>query len=111
MNLHYTNNGDCRGTYLCGHVKVTFCEIVRVFGAPNHNVDRSAADVAWIGTINDLVFTLYNWRYSYHKIKAVEDVTFWRVGGNSPKIAELVALYMAHILAVQFLEGGSDALD
>lgn len=79
------NGTGCRGYLLEG---TTYDELVRVFGEPLL-VDQDKTKVEWIGKINGLLFTIYD----YKSKVAPEENTDWHIGGNIELTAELVKLY------------------
>jgi len=85
------------GTSLMGYIDVSYQKLVRIFGLPNGVTDEYKVDAEWYGTINDKVFTIYNYKdgknYCGRHGKAVEDIRDWHVGGNSPEVVKLITEY------------------
>ena len=86
------------GTSLQGYVDVSYGDLVKVFGEPNSQGDDYKVDAEWNGTINDLAFTIYNYKdgknYVGAKGKKVEDIRDWHIGGKSLEVVQLVNDYI-----------------
>ena len=81
------DNTGCQG-YLPEDTR--YEDIVRVFGGPQ--IDKSPDSkikAEWIGKINGLVFTIYDYK---SKVEP-EKNTDWHIGGKVKMIAELVSFY------------------
>ena len=78
---------NCRG-YLPEGTR--YEDIVRVFGGPQLGTSSDGKIKAeWIGRINGLVFTIYDYKSSLDP----ERNTDWHIGGKQKFVAELVNLY------------------
>ena len=65
-------------------------DIVRVFGDPQSgNSPDGKIKTEWIGRINGLVFTIYDYKSRLDP----ERNTDWHIGGKQKFVAELVNLY------------------
>jgi len=72
-------------------------EIVRVFGG--HQLDKSPngkIKAEWIGRINGLVFTIYDYK---SKVEP-ERNTDWHIGGKVKIVADMVNAYLVSSLKV-----------
>ena len=65
-------------------------DVVRVFGGPQLGVSPdSKIKAEWVGRINGLVFTIYDYKSKLDP----ERNTDWHIGGKQKFVAELVNLY------------------
>ncbi|PIY82367.1 MAG: hypothetical protein COX96_00695 [Candidatus Omnitrophica bacterium CG_4_10_14_0_2_um_filter_44_9] len=65
-------------------------EIVRVFGQPQFGKSLDGkTKVEWVGRINDLVFTVYDYKSRLEP----QQNTDWHIGGKMKFVAELVSIY------------------
>ncbi|MBU0768491.1 MAG: hypothetical protein KJ687_05320 [Proteobacteria bacterium] len=68
-------------------------DIVRVFGGPQLGTSQDGKIKAeWIGRINGLVFTIYDYKSKLDP----ERNTDWHIGGKQKFAAELVNIYFTH---------------
>lgn len=80
------------GTSLQGYLPkgTTYKEIVRVFGEPQEKGKGiSKNQVKWIGAINGLIFTIYDWKAKV----SPEHNADWHIGGKYEMVANLVNAY------------------
>lgn len=91
---------DVKWTSGQGHMPkgTTYQQLVSVFGEPNkHVTENFKTDAEWVGTLDDDVFTIYNYKtgHSYlgDKGKDAKDITDWHIGGCVESIAEKVIEY------------------
>ena len=86
--------GVASGTSLMGYVKVTYADLVRVFGEPNSIGDGYKTDAEWILEIDDTTVTIYNYKdgknYNGEDGDDVKDITDWHVGGYTKTAVDLV---------------------
>jgi hypothetical protein len=84
--------GESKGTGCQGYLPkgTSYAEVVKVFGEPN-NPDKidGKTQVEWIGKINGLVFTIYDYKSGI----APEENTDWHIGGKVKLAGELVNIY------------------
>ena len=73
---HEATTESTGGTYLQGHLHVTYDELVAEFGEPTH-VDDGKTQVEWAMKFEDgVVATIYDW-----KTYDMPATTHWHVGG------------------------------
>lgn len=80
----------CNGTYLQGHIDITYGELTAHFGEPHSNGDGYKTDAEWRLAFEDgTVATIHNYRDGRNYRGAdgldTEDITDWHVGGDSPR--------------------------
>jgi hypothetical protein len=67
-------------------------DIVRVFGGPQIGASPDGkTKVEWVGRINSLVFTIYDYKSKLDP----ERNTDWHIGGKNKLIAQLINLYFS----------------
>jgi len=83
----------------------TYNDLVEAFGEPNSRGEDYKSDVEWIGKINNLVFTIYNYKdgekYLREEGKKIRDITSWHIGGKSK---EVVKLLTEHLFSKKYSE-------
>ena len=95
FQTHNTNpeiNHETGGTYLQGHVTVTYANLVSKFGEPMQGEDKT--DAEWVLKFGNKVATIYNWKngvnYCGKEGTPTEDITEWNIGGHSEEVVKLV---------------------
>jgi len=67
-------------------------DIIRVFGGPQLNTSLdNKIKAEWIGRINGLVFTIYDYKSKLEP----ERNTDWHIGGKIKMVSELVNIYFS----------------
>lgn len=86
-------NLSSEGTSCQGYLPkgTRYKDIVRVFGRPQYKSSRdSKIGVEWVGTINGLVFTIYDYKSSLAPQKNLS----WHIGGKNVFTAQLVNFFL-----------------
>jgi len=83
------------GTSLQGCVNVTYARLVAMFGPPHSDGDGHKTDAEWDLEHDDgIVITIYNYKdgknYCGYSGDAVEDITYWHVGGKDAMALQIV---------------------
>ena len=74
----------------------TYDQIVKAFGEPKAQTDNFKTDVVWAGYIDEMPFTIYNYKtgkaYLEEQGKNVEAMTGsdWHIGGRDVAVVELI---------------------
>lgn len=93
----FEKNVDVDGTCLQGHITISYDELVKVFGEPDDG-DGYKTDAEWSGSIDGVVFTIYNWKngknYCGPEGIPTEKIMDWNIGGNSKQAEEIVKKYI-----------------
>ena len=78
---------------------VSYENVVRVFGDPKDNSESldGKVKVLWIGKVNGLVFTVYD----YKSRVSPEENTDWHIGGKIKMTGELVNIYFREMLKIR----------
>ena len=99
MRVIVDKDVDISRTGACGSFPegTKYSDLVKVFGEPNKISRGWKTDVEWRGDINGKIFTIYNYKtgknYLGEKGLPVEEITDWRIGGNSNEIASKLIEY------------------
>lgn len=93
--MKYKISFDNGGTCLQGYINTSYENIVTKIGKPHWNGDEYKVDAEWgLMFDNGVRATIYNWKngknYCGNEGLAVEDITEWHIGGDSPEAVELV---------------------
>lgn len=93
--MKYKALADNDGTCLQGYINTTYKNIVDKLGKPHWNGDEYKVDAEWSLLFeNGVRATLYNWKngknYCGSEGLAVEDITEWHIGGDSPEAVDLL---------------------
>ncbi|PIQ86780.1 MAG: hypothetical protein COV74_03485 [Candidatus Omnitrophica bacterium CG11_big_fil_rev_8_21_14_0_20_45_26] len=91
------------GTSYQGELKISYADLVTIFGPPNSTRHCYKIDAEWIGAIDGEVFTIYNYKtgksYLGTQGKTVEEITDWHIGAKKRLTAEKVLfLILKHTL-------------
>jgi hypothetical protein len=83
------------GTSLIGCVNVSYSTLVDMFGPPHSDGDGHKVDAEWdLQHVDGTVITIYNYKdgknYCGSNGDAVEDITYWHVGGKENKALRLI---------------------
>jgi len=83
------------GTSLIGCVNVSYALLVELFGVPHNDGDGHKTDAEWDLEFEDgTVITIYNYKdgknYCGYSGLAVEDITYWHVGGKENRALRLI---------------------
>jgi len=97
-------NSSLYQTSLMGEINVSYERLVEVFGTPyKYPDDGYKADVEWDGSIDGLVFTIYNYKdgknYLGDEGLAVEDITNWHIGGKRHRVVKKILEYIENFPA------------
>ena len=90
---------DSTDTFLQGYINYSYADLVNILGEPNDEYDVYKSDAEWVIEWNDKVITtIYNYKDGINYLGLdgcpVEDITKWRIGGNSSKALEYIKLYL-----------------
>jgi hypothetical protein len=89
------------GTSLAGYIKVSYKNIVELFGKPNSTGDDYKIDAEWEFTMNKKVMTIYNWKdgknYNKEHGLKVSQITDWHIGSAEADVTEEIN-QLAHSL-------------
>ena len=88
---------EISGTYLQGHITLSYKDLVKVFGEPHNSYDNHKTDVEWsfikeINGLDNVIFTIYNWKNgpAYLEKGKVEEITEWNIGGYDTRALDVV---------------------
>lgn len=86
FKTHNEKDIDINGTSLCDYIRVSYANLVRVFGQPTSG-DGYKVDAEWILEFDDgVVATIYNYKdgrnYCGEEGLDVEFITDWHIGGH-----------------------------
>jgi len=89
------------GTKFVGYMPdgTTYTSLVEVFGQPQRTSFGGQRQAEWQGTINGLIFTIYDYRSE----RSPRCNTVWHIGGNNVLTARLLNAYFKAVL-----NGGND---
>ena len=99
-NVIIQDTPETEGTSLQGYFpnNTVYNDLVEVFGESNGKGEDYKTDVEWIGKINDLVFTIYNYKdgkkYLKSQGKDIRDITMWHIGGKNKEVVKLLTEYL-----------------
>ena len=86
------------GTSLQGYLDIKYSTLVDIFGKANGDGDDYKVDKEWIGTINNKVFTIYNYKTGKNYLgssgKEVGDIMDWHVGGEHKVVHMFIQDYI-----------------
>ena len=82
------------GTWLQGHVKIQYHQIVKAFGEPHDNPQDGKVDADWKfkvkskdPVLDGTIFTLYNYKNGHNYRQdgtPTQHITEWNIGGRDP---------------------------
>ena len=78
----------------------TYQKLIEIFSEPNVKPDGFKTDAEWCGYIDDIPFTIYNYKtgkaYLKEQGKAVEDLigSDWHIGGQNSDVVKLIREFL-----------------
>ena len=95
--MEFVKEASIDGTSLVGYIEAKYYKLVELFGEPEGS-DGYKTDAEWSGTLDGVVFTIYNWKdgknYCGAQGQRTEDITQWNVGGHSSEALRKVKEFL-----------------
>lgn len=83
---------------LQGEIDISYQEIVNKLGPPTSEGDGYKVDAEWCGEIDDVPFTLYNYKDGHNYLgsdgEPVENIRSWHIGGYNNHVVPVLTKFL-----------------